>query len=168
VDGRLESLGPALPRRRRGCASKSVNFSLVIHNHQPVDNADDITEWLYSGAYIPFVRKLSDFPEMKANPHYSGYLLEWIERKHIGRSISLISEAFASALVLAASVAASASSAGRKIISTAFQVEQDLLHMVKKGFRRTGMAIVCPNRELSAGLGVGGQKCGVPDGGVEA
>jgi alpha-amylase/alpha-mannosidase (GH57 family) len=146
----------SLPRRC-GFASKSVNFSLVIHNHQPVDNADDITESVYSGAYIPFVRKLSDFPEVKANPHYSGYLLEWIERKHIRRSISLISEAFASG-----------SSAGRKIIPTAFQIEQDLLHMVKKGFRRNGMAIVCPNRELSAGLGVGAQKCGEPDGGAEA
>jgi len=40
--------------------------------------------------------------------------------------------------------------------------------MAKKGFQRNGMAIVCPNRELSAGLGVGAQECGVADGGVEA
>jgi 4-alpha-glucanotransferase len=59
-----------------------VNLSIVIHNHQPVDNADDVIESVYSRAYLPFVRTLSEFPDVKANLHYTGYLLEWIESKH--------------------------------------------------------------------------------------
>jgi 4-alpha-glucanotransferase len=59
-----------------------VNLSLVIHNHQPVDNADDVIESVYGRAYLPFVKTLSGFPDVKANLHYTGYLLEWIERRH--------------------------------------------------------------------------------------
>jgi 4-alpha-glucanotransferase len=59
-----------------------VSFSLVIHNHQPVGNPDPIIESVYRRAYLPFVERLALFPEVKANLHYTGYLLEWIERRH--------------------------------------------------------------------------------------
>lgn len=59
-----------------------ASFSIVIHNHQPVDNPDGIIESIYRRAYLPFVQKLAEFPEVKANLHYTGYLLEWLEARH--------------------------------------------------------------------------------------
>src|ERR1700730_12061411 len=59
-----------------------MNFALVIHNHQPVDNDSAIIEQVYRRSYLPFLKKLSEFPLVKANLHYTGYLLEWIEREH--------------------------------------------------------------------------------------
>jgi 4-alpha-glucanotransferase len=62
--------------------SKRINFAMVIHNHQPVDNDPDIVEEVYRRSYLPFLKALYEFPLVKANLHYSGYLLEWIEREH--------------------------------------------------------------------------------------
>lgn len=59
-----------------------ASFSIVIHNHQPVDNPEGIIEPIYRRAYLPFVQKLAEFPEVKANLHYTGYLLEWLEARH--------------------------------------------------------------------------------------
>jgi predicted glycosyl hydrolase (DUF1957 family) len=59
-----------------------INFALVIHNHQPVDNDDEVIEKVYARSYSPFLKYLSMFPQVKANLHYSGYLLEWLEKRH--------------------------------------------------------------------------------------
>lgn len=59
-----------------------INLALVIHNHQPVDNNDKVIETVYSRSYSPFLKCLSKFPLIKANLHYSGYLLEWLQKHH--------------------------------------------------------------------------------------
>ena len=59
-----------------------MNFALVIHNHQPIENDDSVIETVYTKSYLPFLKCLFEFPQIKANLHYSGYLLEWLERKH--------------------------------------------------------------------------------------
>lgn len=59
-----------------------INLALVIHHHQPVDNDDKVIEEVYSKSYFPFLKCLSEFPQVKANLHYSGYLLEWLQIHH--------------------------------------------------------------------------------------
>jgi 4-alpha-glucanotransferase len=55
---------------------------LLIHAHQPVGNFDDVFERSYANSYLPFIGVLSKHPSIHAGLHYSGCLLEWIERAH--------------------------------------------------------------------------------------
>jgi 4-alpha-glucanotransferase len=55
---------------------------LLIHAHQPVGNFDDVLESAYAKSYLPFVELLEKHPAIRLGLHYSGSLLEWIERAH--------------------------------------------------------------------------------------
>ena len=55
---------------------------LLIHAHQPVGNFDDVFERSYQQAYRPFVEVLERHPAVRIGLHYSGPLLEWLERAH--------------------------------------------------------------------------------------
>ena len=55
---------------------------LLIHAHQPVGNFDDVVEGAYAHSYLPFVELLGKHPSVCMGLHYSGSLLEWIERAH--------------------------------------------------------------------------------------
>ena len=55
---------------------------LLIHAHQPVGNFDDVFERAYQQSYSPFIDVLSRHPAIRVGLHYSGPLLEWIERAH--------------------------------------------------------------------------------------
>jgi 4-alpha-glucanotransferase len=55
---------------------------LLIHAHQPVGNFDDVFESSYQKSYLPFVELLERHPTIRLGLHYSGSLLEWIERAH--------------------------------------------------------------------------------------
>jgi 4-alpha-glucanotransferase len=59
-----------------------MNLGLVFHNHQPVNNDDKAIEFVYRRSYLPFLETLSAYPELKGNLHYSGYLLEWLDKNH--------------------------------------------------------------------------------------
>jgi 4-alpha-glucanotransferase len=63
-------------------STKSIDFALVLHNHQPVGNRDEIVEDVYRRSYGPFLNKLATYPEIRANLHYTGFLLDWIEEHH--------------------------------------------------------------------------------------
>lgn len=69
----------------------TLNFALVVHNHQPVENDDKVIEQVYRTSYSPFLKRLARFPEIKVNLHYSGYLLEWLARNH-EEFVSLLGE----------------------------------------------------------------------------
>jgi hypothetical protein len=58
------------------------NLVLIIHAHQPVGNFDAVMEHAYEKSYLPFVQVLLRHPSVRAGLHYSGGLLEWIERAH--------------------------------------------------------------------------------------
>jgi 4-alpha-glucanotransferase len=60
------------------------NFHLcfLIHAHQPVGNFEDVLERAYAQAYRPFIDVLLRHPGIRIGLHYSGPLLEWIERMH--------------------------------------------------------------------------------------
>src|SRR5208282_1704048 len=48
----------------------------------PVGNFDDVFERSYTQSYLPFIEVLSRHPSIRMGLHYSGPLLEWIERAH--------------------------------------------------------------------------------------
>ncbi len=56
----------------------SINFLLVVHNHQPVGNFDFVIEDAYQTAYRPFLEVLSRYPSVKVGIHNSGCLLDWL------------------------------------------------------------------------------------------
>jgi len=56
------------------------NLILALHNHQPVGNLPEVFENTFEQAYRPFVEVLAHHPEVKVTLHYTGILLEWIEK----------------------------------------------------------------------------------------
>jgi len=59
-----------------------INFPFCVHNHQPAGNFDFVLEDAYKKAYWPFLRLLYEYPAIKMTIHNSGFLLEWIVKKH--------------------------------------------------------------------------------------
>ena len=55
---------------------------LLIHAHQPVGNFEDVLERAYMQSYSPFLEVLSRHPSIRVGLHFSGSLLEWMERAH--------------------------------------------------------------------------------------
>lgn len=61
---------------------KKALFAMAFHSHQPVDNFGWELERAYDSAYEPLLAKLEGSPGVKASFHYSGNVLEWLEREH--------------------------------------------------------------------------------------
>jgi 4-alpha-glucanotransferase len=66
----------------RGCQLNKISLALVVHSHQPVGNFDHVFEEAYRKAYSPFVQTLGRHPCIRMGLHFSGCLLEWIEKHH--------------------------------------------------------------------------------------
>lgn len=60
----------------------NVSLALVIHSHQPVGNFDHVIEDAYQKSYAPFVRALHEHSRIRLSLHFSGILLEWLEKRH--------------------------------------------------------------------------------------
>lgn len=61
---------------------RKFELVLLIHAHQPIGNFDEVFERAYASAYRPFLEVLARHPSVRLGLHYSGALLEWIERAH--------------------------------------------------------------------------------------
>ncbi|MFA5478709.1 MAG: alpha-amylase/4-alpha-glucanotransferase domain-containing protein [Candidatus Muiribacteriota bacterium] len=59
---------------------KKINFLMGIHNHQPIGNFEFVFENAFNNSYKPFIDLLLSNPEIKMNIHFTGILLEWIEK----------------------------------------------------------------------------------------
>jgi 4-alpha-glucanotransferase len=57
-------------------------FVLLIHAHQPVGNFSSVVESANAHSYVPFLDVLERHPGVHIGLHYSGSLLEWIEKNH--------------------------------------------------------------------------------------
>jgi 4-alpha-glucanotransferase len=57
-------------------------FVLLMHAHQPVGNFDDVIERAYQQSYLPFIEVLSRHPSIRIGLHFTGSLLELLERSH--------------------------------------------------------------------------------------
>ena len=61
--------------------SGRISLALIFHNHQPVGNFGWVIEEVFERAYEPMVGALERHPHVLVGLHYSGPLLEWIERE---------------------------------------------------------------------------------------
>jgi 4-alpha-glucanotransferase len=59
-----------------------ISFALLLHSHQPVGNFDHVIEETYRKAYRPFLDLLAAHPKIRVGLHYTGFLLQWIEKHH--------------------------------------------------------------------------------------
>jgi 4-alpha-glucanotransferase len=59
-------------------------FQLVflLHAHQPIGNFENVLEDAYRKSYLPFIETVERHPSIRLGLHYTGSLLEWIERAH--------------------------------------------------------------------------------------
>lgn len=57
-----------------------TNLLFGIHCHQPIDNFDEVIYNAIEKSYKPFFEVLKDYPNFKCSVHYSGWLLEFIEK----------------------------------------------------------------------------------------
>ena len=57
-----------------------IHLLFAVHNHQPVGNFDFIFERAYERAYQPFLEVLERHPDVRVSVHYSGILLDWLEK----------------------------------------------------------------------------------------
>ncbi|MDR3347524.1 MAG: DUF1926 domain-containing protein [Helicobacteraceae bacterium] len=60
---------------------KKTSLLFGIHSHQPVDNFDHVVLDAIDKAYRPFFETLNYFPDFKFNAHFSGWLLEFIQKR---------------------------------------------------------------------------------------
>lgn len=61
---------------------KSINLILGNHNHQPVGNFDFVIENTYQNAYKPFLDMFKKYKDLVFTFHYSGSLIDWMEKHH--------------------------------------------------------------------------------------
>jgi len=61
-----------------------VKVAIAIHNHQPVGNFDSVYAEAVERAYRPFLDALERRPGVRLSMHWSGPLLEWLERHESG------------------------------------------------------------------------------------
>ena len=55
----------------------TINFPIVFHAHQPVDQFGFIYEDVYKKSYEPLIDNIFQFKDIKFTLHFSGNLLEW-------------------------------------------------------------------------------------------
>ena len=60
---------------------KKINFLIGIHNHQPVGNFDWVFEEGFQKCYRPFLEIMERHPSIRFSLHYTGPLLEWLDKK---------------------------------------------------------------------------------------
>jgi len=60
----------------------TTRFCLVLHNHQPIGNFDQVFEQAYADSYQPFLELFESYAEAKCSMHISGPLMEWLDEHH--------------------------------------------------------------------------------------
>ncbi len=58
-----------------------IKLCLVLHNHQPIGNFDDVIERAYSQSYLPFLELFESFPDLRISMHTSGPLITWLQQR---------------------------------------------------------------------------------------
>lgn len=61
---------------------KHISLGLVLHNHQPVGQADSVFEEIYERSYELMVAALERYPGVNVGLHYTGSLLDWLLERH--------------------------------------------------------------------------------------
>ncbi len=59
-----------------------VRLCLVLHNHQPIGNFDNVFEQAYQDSYLPFLDVFEPYESLKISLHTSGCLMQWLDERH--------------------------------------------------------------------------------------
>ncbi|HPS93242.1 MAG TPA: DUF1926 domain-containing protein [Deltaproteobacteria bacterium] len=59
--------------------SDKIKLAFCVHSHQPVGNYPAVLEQGARDCYLPFLRILKEYPDIRMTLHYTGPLLEWFE-----------------------------------------------------------------------------------------
>ena len=59
----------------------SKSLILCVHAHQPVGNFEHVFAEAYEKSYLPFFSVLEKHPSVAMSCHFSGCLLDWIEKE---------------------------------------------------------------------------------------
>ena len=60
-----------------------LRFCIVLHNHQPIGNFDDVFEQAYQDSYLPFLDVFrAVYRSCELSLHTSGPLMEWLDERH--------------------------------------------------------------------------------------
>lgn len=62
--------------------SNNIRLCLVLHNHQPIGNFDEVFEQAYRDSYEPFLDVFEDYEDLRISLHTSGPLMEWLGQHH--------------------------------------------------------------------------------------
>ena len=60
---------------------RKIQFIFGVHNHQPEGNFDFVFEKSLEKGYKPFLETVFEYPQIKTTLHFSGSLLQFIEKK---------------------------------------------------------------------------------------
>ena len=64
--------------------SRPVTLTLIVHDHQPVGNFDEVFRQAFADAYHPFLAFLESRPALRLAFHHSGPLLQWLALHEAG------------------------------------------------------------------------------------
>ncbi|MBI3596713.1 MAG: DUF1926 domain-containing protein [Nitrospirae bacterium] len=64
----------------RSMQVKRITLLLGIHNHQPVGNFEQVFREAHDRCYRPFMDRLDEHPSLRISMHFSGPLLDWMDR----------------------------------------------------------------------------------------
>ncbi len=59
-----------------------VNLCLVLHNHQPIGNFENVFAQAYEDSYLPFLEVFESYSQLKFSLHTSGCLMQWLDEHH--------------------------------------------------------------------------------------
>lgn len=59
---------------------KTINLLFAVHSHQPASNFEHVFREGWEYCYGPFLKVLEQHPRFRLSLHYSGPLLEWLEK----------------------------------------------------------------------------------------
>ena len=62
--------------------SNHVSLCLVLHNHQPIGNFDEVIEQAYQDSYLPFLDVFESYASLSLSLHTSGPLMLWLVQNH--------------------------------------------------------------------------------------
>jgi len=59
-----------------------LHLNLVLHNHQPTGNFDNVFEQAFQDSYLPFLDVFEPYSSLRISLHTSGCLMEWLDQHH--------------------------------------------------------------------------------------
>ena len=75
--------------------SHHIRLILLLHNHQPIGNFEDVFEQAYRDSYLPFLDVFERYQDLSITLHTSGPLMEWLDANHpeyLDRVMTLVAD----------------------------------------------------------------------------